>query len=306
MSLSGVRSITLGVPDVEAVQSFYEDFGLTAVGPGRLASVEGGEQLTLVHSDRRRLVEVVFGASDADDVAVISSRLQSLEVDPLTSGDSVAAVDPGTQVRFVARVMPDLVQAPAVPAPMNWPGLVERADQRADAARRKGPVRPRRLGHVVVGSTDHERSQALLTQGFGLKVSDIIKNAGAFLRCSTDHHNVLVQAAPVPFVHHTSWQVDDVDEVGRGATSMLEADPSRHAWGLGRHLIGSNFFWYLRDPVGNFAEYYSDMDVIEDSQAWDPGVFEGIRSIYNWGQPPPPSFLNPEDLAALMTGAHHK
>jgi hypothetical protein len=87
---------------------------------------------------------------------------------------------------------------------------------------------------------------------------------------------------------------------------MLETDPARHAWGLGRHHIGSNFFWYLRDPVGTFAEYYSDMDVIEDGQAWDPGVFEGIRSIYSWGQPPPPSFLNPEDLAALMIGAHQK
>jgi catechol 2,3-dioxygenase-like lactoylglutathione lyase family enzyme len=306
MSLSGVRSITLGVPDVAAVQKFYEDFGLTAVAPGRLATAEGGEQLTLIPSERRRLVEVVFGAGDVDDVQAISSRLQGLGASADPSADTVAITDPGTHVRFVARVMPALTQTPPVPAPTNWPGLVSRVDQRAAVIGRHGPVRPRRLGHVVVGSTDHERSEALLTRGFGLKVSDLIKDAGAFLRCSTDHHNVLVQAAPVPFVHHTSWQVDDVDEVGRGATSMLEADPARHAWGLGRHHIGSNFFWYLRDPVGNFAEYYSDMDVIEDAQAWEPGVFEGIRSIYSWGQPPPPSFLNPEDLGALMTGAHQR
>ena len=56
--------------------------------------------------------------------------------------------------------------------------------------------------------------------------------------------------------------------------------------------------------AGNFAEYYSDMDVIEDATAWTPGVFEGIRSIYAWGQEPPASFLAPEDLAALMIGAH--
>lgn len=306
MSLSGVRSITLGVPDVAAVQKFYEDFGLNAVAPGRLATTEGGEQLTLVHSERRRLVEVVFGASDADEVLAISSRLQPFDVTADSTSDAVAVTDPGTRVRFVAKVMPPLTQTPAVPAPTNWPGLTNRVDERAAVIGRPGPVRPRRLGHVVVGSTDHDRSEAVLTQGFGLKVSDIIKDAGAFLRCSTDHHNVLVQAAPVAFVHHTSWQVDDVDEVGRGATSMLETDPARHAWGLGRHHIGSNFFWYLRDPVGNFAEYYSDMDVIEDDQAWDPGVFQGIRSIYSWGQPPPPSFLNPEDLATLMIGAHQK
>jgi hypothetical protein len=38
------------------------------------------------------------------------------------------------------------------------------------------------------------------------------------MRCSTDHHNVLVQQAPVAFLHHTSWQVDDVDEDGEGLT----------------------------------------------------------------------------------------
>jgi hypothetical protein len=108
----------------------------------------------------------------------------------------------------------------------------------------------------------------------------------------------------VAFLHHTSWQVDDVDEVGRGASAMLEADPSRHTWGLGRHFIGSNFFWYLKDPAGNFSEYYSDLDCIVDDALWQPGVWEGARSLWAWGPPPPASFLAPDDLGALMTGAH--
>lgn len=105
-------------------------------------------------------------------------------------------------------------------------------------------------------------------------------------------------------MHHTSWQVNDVDAVGRAATAMLEGHPERHVWGLGRHHLGSNFFWYLRDPAGNFSEYYSDMDSIIDDQLWKPGVWEGAESLYNWGPPPPPSLLTPEDLAAVMTGAH--
>ena len=106
------------------------------------------------------------------------------------------------------------------------------------------------------------------------------------------------------FLHHTAWEVDDVDEVGRGATAMLEGHPERHVWGLGRHHIGSNFFWYLRDPAGNFSEYYSDLDCIVDDALWEPSVVGGSRGIYNWGPPLPPSFIDPEDLAALMTGAH--
>ncbi|MEV1011660.1 dioxygenase, partial [Streptomyces sp. NPDC049881] len=110
--------------------------------------------------------------------------------------------------------------------------------------------------------------------------------------------------APVAFLHHTSWQVDDIDEVGRGAATMLEDHPERHVWGLGRHHAGSNFFWYLKDPAGNFSEYYSDMDCIVDDQLWTPEVLEGAKGLFNWGPPPPPSFLAPEDLAALMTGSH--
>jgi hypothetical protein len=31
---------------------------------------------------------------------------------------------------------------------------------------------------------------------------------------------------------------------------------------------------------------------------------QAARGLYNWGPPPPPSFIRPEDLAALMAGAH--
>ena len=85
---------------------------------------------------------------------------------------------------------------------------------------------------------------------------------------------------------------------------MLENHPERHVWGLGRHHAGSNFFWYLKDPAGNFSEYYSDMDCIPEDQLWTPEDLEGARSLFAWGPPPPPSFLHPDDLAAMMTGAH--
>ena len=33
-------------------------------------------------------------------------------------------------------------------------------------------------------------------------------------------------------------------------------------------------------------------------------MWEGAKALYNWGPPPPPSFLAPDDLAELMAGAH--
>ena len=156
----------------------------------------------------------------------------------------------------------------------------------------------------MLGSTDVGASERFFIEGVGFKVSDTVRGLAVFLRCSTDHHNLLIQQAPVDFLHHTSWQVDDVDEIGRGATAMLEKDPARHVWGLGRHHIGSNFFWYLKDPAGNFTEYYADLDCVLDDQLWKPGVWDGARSLFSWGPPPPPSFIAPDDLAALMASAH--
>jgi catechol 2,3-dioxygenase-like lactoylglutathione lyase family enzyme len=149
-------------------------------------------------------------------------------------------------------------------------------------------VMPRKLGHAVLGSTDYQATEAFFVTGLGFKVSDHIKGAGTFMRCSTDHHNVLVLAAPVSFLHYTSWQVDDSDAVGRGACAMLANHPDRHVWGLGRHYGRSNFFWYLKDPAGNFSEYYSDMDCIIDDRLWTSEDLEGAQGLYSWGPPPPP------------------
>jgi hypothetical protein len=44
-----------------------------------------------------------------------------------------------------------------------------------------------------------------------------------------------------------------------GALRMRESgwEPG---WGLGRHVIGSNYFYYIRDPWGSFAEYFFDLE----------------------------------------------
>lgn len=141
------------------------------------------------------------------------------------------------------------------------PARIERV-LRAPGVLRTAPVTPKRLGHAVVGTTDLQSTIRFFTDGLGFKMSDYTGGKGAFMRCSADHHNVLALAAPVNFLHHPAWQVDDIDEVGRGASAMLEGHPERHVWSLGRHHVGSSFFWYLKDPAGKF----SDMDCIPEKE----------------------------------------
>ncbi len=309
MSLHRLTQITMGVPDVAATAEYYTDFGLRPTTASTddgaaFTTADGGEQMRLVTAARRRLVELRIGADDPDDIARIASSLKGLDIAVEQTQTTLCAYDPGTEVNVVVETAAPLHQLDTPPPPYNTPGHVERPNLRAAGVLRENQVQPRRLGHVVLGSTDQARSQRFFVEGLGFKISDSVTGLAAFLRCSSDHHNVLVQQAPLAFLHHTSWQVNDVDEIGRGATAMLEKDPGRHVWGLGRHHIGSNFFWYLRDPAGNFSEYYSDLDCIVDDELWTPQTWEGMRGLYNWGPPPPPSFLAPDDLAALMAGAH--
>ena len=306
MALHRLTSVSIGVPNVAETAAYYEEFGLTRLDDHRFATVDGGQQLRLVASARRRLVELGIGVSDPDDLDSVARRLDTVGATVEQTSNAVTALDPGTAVRVVVTVADPIKARPAPVIAQNAPGRPDRGTARAEPILRENPVRPRKLGHVVLGSTDLEASERFFIQGVGFKVSDTIAGLASFLRCSTDHHNLLVQAAPVPFLHHSSWQVDDVDEIGRAAGALLEKDPTRHVWGLGRHHIGSNFFWYLKDPAGNFTEYYADLDCIIDDQLWTPGVWEGIKSIYNWAPPLPASFIAPDDLAELMLSSQEQ
>jgi Glyoxalase/Bleomycin resistance protein/Dioxygenase superfamily len=304
MSLHGLMSVTMGVPNVEETAAYYADFGLTPQAGSWFSTLDAGNQLRIVHAPTRRLVEMRVGVDDADDLGRAAASLARLGLPQVMHAASLSATEPVTGMRVILDVAARVQQAPAPASIYNGPGRPDRRGNRAPFFARPGRVRPRKLGHAVLGSVDHRATTSFFVDGLGFKVSDRIKDVGAFMRCSTDHHNVLVLAAPVNFLHHTSWQVDDVDDVGRGAFAMLEGRPERHVWGLGRHYAGSNFFWYLKDPAGNFSEYYSDMDCIVDDQLWTPEDLEGARGLFAWGPPPPPSFLHPDDLAAMMTGAH--
>lgn len=301
MPLHRLTRLVLGVPDVGATAAFYRDFGLDEIGPARFASADGGEQLALVEAPHRRVVEIGLGVDDPDDLDRIDGQLGVFGAAVKRDGGELLSADPGTGVGVRVGVAPPIAPEPGLRPPINSTGRAERTNARAAAIELEPPVRPSKLAHVVLASPDAEATRSFFLEGLGFKLSDRVGDAISFLRCSTDHHNLAVQAAPVSFLHHAAWELADPAEIGRGAQRMIEADPTRHMWGLGRHYIGSNFFWYLRDPAGNFAEYTCDVDVISDDEQWEPGVFEmGKVALFSWGPPPPRAFVEPDDLAELL------
>ncbi|MGF6997118.1 VOC family protein [Paraburkholderia sp. GAS32] len=310
MSLHRITDITLGVPDLREAIEYYTQFGLIAQPVGQngdqwFGTVDGGDrQLRLVRAPVRRLVSLGIGADDLDDLSRITAALQRLQVASHIEDNALFTKEPITGLDVTVSVVPRVIPKSFVLPAYNYPGSIGRPNDRAPAALRTAPVRPRRLGHIGIGSVDSSTTRRFFMEGLGFKLSDQVKDYATFMRCSTDHHNVVVQTAPVNFLHHTSWEVEDIDEIGRGARAMLEGHPERHTWGIGRHWVGSNFFYYFRDPAGNLSEYYSDMDEINDDQLWKPGVFEVAEAANVWGPPMPPSLIEPDDLAELMAGLH--
>jgi catechol 2,3-dioxygenase-like lactoylglutathione lyase family enzyme len=303
MPLHRLASLTIAVPDPEPVRAFYRDFGLAETGPGRFDSADGGEQLRIQRAPRRALLALTLGVDDADDLARAGAALAKLGVAAAHEGRALRTIEPVTGVRVELAVEPRIPQKPPREIPQNAPGRAPRLNARSPAVLPAPAARPRRLSHLVLGSPDAAASRRFFVDGIGFRVSDEVPGPGlAFLRCSSDHHNLAVQSAPLPYLHHTAWEMDDVDAVGRAAAGMVASDATRHVWGLGRHGIGSNHFWYLRDPAGNFAEYTSDLDVIVDDDAWQVAAATSVHPLAAWGPPVPASFLAPEDIVALARG----
>jgi hypothetical protein len=305
MDLHGLLSMRVGVPDPDALAGFYGEIGLTSDAQQRFGGTDPGPAIQLDHAPFRRLLEVEIAATDERAISAARVRLTTLGLTVHGSDSVIEVVDPATKVRFCLRV------AEARPSPLppvtntvNSPGHVLRRNLRAPSVTERARP-PRRLGHIVIGSPQMSTTRDILTTGLGFKISDQLDGVIAFLRCSTDHHNIAVVSSPVPLLQHYSWECEDVDHVGHAATALLRTDPSRHAWGFGRHFVGSNYYWYLRDPSGSFIEFYSDMDVIDDENAWATaggGTFDFEHIANAWGPNMPAEFVVPDDLPLLEQG----
>ena len=299
MSLHRLTGITLGVPDIADAVEFYTQFGLLpepSANPNEywFGTVDGGpRQLRIVHAPVRRLLSLGIGADDMDDLGRLDASLRRFGVASRVEGEQLKTSEPVTGVDVTVSIA-----RPVPPKPTPEPHL---PNFRAPALLRTEPVHPRKLGHVMIASVDAPTTRNFFGEGLGFKLSDEIKDAAAFMRCSTDHHNVVVGTSPVNYMHHSSWEVTDVDEIGRGAKGVLEGHPERHTWGVGRFYVGANYFYYARDPAGNMTEYYAGMDEITDDQVWKPSVIDPGAL---WGPPMPPSLIKPDDLAELMASTH--
>ena len=132
------------------------------------------------------------------------------------------------------------------------------------------PFNITKIGHVVLNSSDLERSVKFYTQVMGFQISDIytpdIAPGGmVFMRYSPDHHGVaLVGKMPGKSenveLNHLAFEVSTLDEVLR-ARAHLEHHGVRIDF-EGRRRAGVQIAVEFRDPDGHLLEIYWGLDQI--------------------------------------------
>ncbi len=130
------------------------------------------------------------------------------------------------------------------------------------------PTRPQRLAHVLMFTANLDASLEFFADVLGLKLSD--RSGGvAFMHGAhgSDHHLLAFAQSDGYGLHHSAWTVGSIDEIGLGSERMSANGYSR-GWGVGRHVLGSNYFRYIRDPWGGYAEYSFDIDFIPAAIDW--------------------------------------
>jgi catechol 2,3-dioxygenase-like lactoylglutathione lyase family enzyme len=74
-----------------------------------------------------------------------------------------------------------------------------------------------------------------------------------------------------------------------GAARLLDKGYG-YGWGLGRHVLGSNVFFYIRDPWHDLAEYFCDIDYIPAGMNWEAQDWPPQDAFYAWGPSVPEDF----------------
>ncbi|HOY76264.1 MAG TPA: VOC family protein [Hyphomonadaceae bacterium] len=290
----GVHSLdqfSLDVPDIADARRFFEEFGLEvrtrAGGLELLAFEDPHVWAELNPATQKRLSRITFGAF-SDDMAAFRGRLAQLGIPFLETHGPEALLfdDPHgvrLEVRSATKTSPDGRVEPAAATPRGLRGAVMR-----DQVSR---VRPRRLSHALFFTPDIDATIQFYCDVLGLRVSDhpgpVVFLHGVH---GSDHHLIAFAQSGAAGYHHSAWEVGSIEEVGLGAFQMSQAGYTR-GWGVGRHVLGSNYFHYVRDPWGSFAEYSFDIDFIPADVDWEAGRPSPENSFFLWGPLPPEDFV---------------
>lgn len=297
LAVHSIDHFGLEVPDLEEARRFYETFGLEVKGDGDTLSLHtfGNPHRwgRLFRADTKRLHYLSFGiyAEDEDSFADHLDRCSVNMIDPPEGGDAAGIWFEGFDGLPINLVVADKV-SPAEKAAFE--ALSVGPGESGAVFNSSSPVtRPRRLSHFAIYTSDVTAAIDWYESVLGLRLSDGSGPVVAFLHGAhgSDHHLLALVGSSHCGYHHSSWDVASVQEVGLGSAQMMRAGYAK-GWGVGRHVLGANYFYYATDPWGSHAEYSADMDFIPADCDWPRKPDHAPEdSFYLWGPDVPEGFV---------------
>lgn len=297
LGIHSMNTFNMVVPDLRVAEDFYKWFGLGVREEGNSLGLythgSNHRWASVAEGSRKRLNYLSFAVFEED----FEPMKRRIEQQGIRLMDAPRGFDSNgiwfrdhngvlIEVKVGEKVSPDAKSSFVM---MSAPSGVAAAPQRSKAEK----VRPRRLAHVLVFTVSIPDAIDFYSRALGLRLSDRSGDGICFMHGihGSDHHLIAFAKSDAPGLHHCSWDLGSIDEIGRGARQMADKGFAE-GWGLGRHVLGSNYFHYVRDPWGSYSEYSSDIDYIPLDCDWDSGDYPPEDSIYLWGPEMPSDFVH--------------
>ncbi|NIB43427.1 glyoxalase [Pseudomaricurvus alkylphenolicus] len=274
MNIIGPDTLVFGVEDIDNCTQFLLDYGLEPAGNGRFEALDGTGVVIASKDDPSlpaplqsgsMLRKTIYGVADQSTLAAIADELgKDREVTVLNDGTLETTDDFGFALGFQVTVRKPLsLSAEQVNAPGNSP---KRGVNEVGVHSHAEP-KPRSLSHVVYFVPDSVKAEAFYADRLGFVTSDRFTGVGPFMRPAgtDDHHTLfLIQTPPhMQGCEHFTFHMGGPTEVIQAGTNMVNKGYESF-WGPGRHIFGSNWFWYFKSPMGCNMEYDADMDLHDD------------------------------------------
>ncbi|MBV1903036.1 MAG: VOC family protein [Marinosulfonomonas sp.] len=291
--------VALNVSDAEHTAEFYrEHVGLTRSGTG-----DDGEQFLRCSTDHHNIVlyksdspgvkrigwemenedELDNAIAALSDAGLTLNQVPRDECKALHQGRSVRFTEPHSGATFeLYSAINQLRGAPFVPT----------------------VAKIQRIGHIVVKTPNHEAAVDYYMNTLNFRMSDIISDKVAFLRCFPNpyHHTMGLGNGPRG-MHHINFMVSEIDDIGKAIHRLKKAQVAI-VHGPGRHPPSGSIFLYFLDPDGMTIEYSFGMEEFPEQKARKAEYLEARSDSFDyWGAVPDPrksSYGSVEILGPLI------
>ena len=310
LAVHSIDEFVLVVPDLVLAARFYGGFGLDVrEDKDGLALYTFGHPHRwgrVISGTRKHLHHISFGCYEADFLPLrrrlIAAGIELIAAPLGFEGEGFWFRDwEGNllEIKVAPKCSPDTKSA--VEFQVALPG------KRGALGREHMPrVQPRRFAHLLLFTGDIDRAIGFYRDNLGLRLSDRSRDAVAFMHGphGSDHHMLAMARSTGPGLHHLAWDVGSIDEIGQGAEQMSALGYGA-GWGLGRHVLGSNYFFYVRDPWGGYCEYSCGIDYVPKDATWPAIDTELDNALYLFGPAPPADFVTNHELAPESVASVH-